>query len=1113
MTTRAQTVTILFTDLVGSTELLQRAGDEQAQRIFKAHHRLLREAVEAHGGHEVKWLGDGLMVAFDSTADAVKCAIAMQQASRRPTAGERLEIRAGLNVGEAFVDESDYFGTSVVIARRLCDSGGAGQIRASDIVVRLLDGRGDGIQTKDLGALDLKGITNPVPAVEIVYEHDPMALLRRLPFVGRDAEYETMLKKLAEARNGRGSVILLAGEPGIGKTRLTEEFCEHASSGATVIRGNCYEGDVAAPFGPWTQALRSLLDETPDGELRDALGAAAPDIALVLPELRRRMPNLEAPPRLDPESERARLFDGVSTWLRRAAERKPLVIFFDDLHWCDRPSLALLEQVARNIANQRIVMVGTYRDVEVDRVHPLAQALAALRRMEHHERLAIKGMPREEIDDLLEAIEPSEESRPVRRVLAAVLARQTDGNPLFVREAITSLIESGKIVHEEGRWTSHVTSVDELGVPEGVREAIGRRLSRMSEGCNQMLARASAFTSGFTWEEIVAVSDDSEDELMDCLDEALGAQLLAERDSGRYAFTHAMIRHTLYEEMSSPRRARLHRRVAESLEALYAGEVESHLGELAAHYMASVGGEAEKAIDYAIRAGKRAMEMVAWEEAAQHFQRALEAMPAEGGDAERHGHVLLDLGEVLVYAGQTSEAVHAYRRAAAAARHAGLAELLGEAASGLEEAGYFVLGDPDLPRQRLELIDEALNALDAADSPLRARLLAQRTRPALAIGGTGDVARTGGFGSLMGRRSADVEGAAREAVAMAQRLGDPNVTAEALNYLCQALLGPASDAERRALAEEMMRQAELAENMRLQASACDLLFIAALSQGDMLAARQAHELAARLAEETKIGWAIWASLARTATLLLGDGRLTESEAAASEALSVGQAINNATSTIAFGAQLFAVRWCQGRLGEIEGIIETLAAQSPNVVLYQAALALIYSDTGESSKAKGVVDAVLMKGADAIPEDVLWRPSIFGFTEVCARLRHREASAALYEISTRHSSGVVTVGNSFWVGAMSRSLGQLAAVIERWDDAQGHFQAALDLNEKIGHRPALAFTRLNYGDMLLRRASTSSARPDDTERGRVLLEQALQAGREIGMAKVVQDAESLLASST
>jgi class 3 adenylate cyclase len=419
MVSAGKTVTILFTDLVGSTELLQRAGDEQAQRIFKAHHRLLSEAVRSHGGHEVKWLGDGLMVAFESAGDAVKCAIAMQQASRRPVAGERLEIRAGLNVGEALVDESDYFGTPVVIARRLCDSGGAGAIRASDIVVRLLDSRGDDIRTQDLGTLNLKGITNAVPAVEIIYDHDPLALLRRLPFVGRDAEYETMLKKLGEARNSRGSVVLLAGEPGIGKTRLTEEFCDHASSGATVVRGNCYEGDVAAPFGPWTEALRSLLEQTPDADLRDTLGPGAPDIAAMLPDVRRRIPDLEEAPQLEPEAERARLFDSINAWLKNAAEQKPLVIFFDDLHWCDRPSLALLEQVARGVANQRIVIVGTYRDVEVDRVHPLAQTLAALRRMEHHERIALKGFTVESVLGLLNAIEPDEATEPARQASAA----------------------------------------------------------------------------------------------------------------------------------------------------------------------------------------------------------------------------------------------------------------------------------------------------------------------------------------------------------------------------------------------------------------------------------------------------------------------------------------------------------------------------------------------------------------------------------------------------------------------------------------------------------------------------------------------------------------------
>ena len=250
------------------------------------------------------------------------------------------------------------------------------------------------MSTKDLGPLELKGITNPVPAVEIVYQHDPMALLRKLPFVGRKAEYETLLKKHSGATNGRGSVVLLAGEPGIGKTRLTEEFCEHASSSSVIIRGNCYEGDVSPPFGPWVEALRSLIEHLSDDDLREAAGEGAPEMAVLLPELRRRLPETGEAMKLDPESERARMFDAIATFLKNAAEQKPLVVFLDDLHWCDKPSLLLLEYVARGGANQRIIIVGTYRDVEVDRVHPLAQTLAALRRMEHHERLAHQGLHR-----------------------------------------------------------------------------------------------------------------------------------------------------------------------------------------------------------------------------------------------------------------------------------------------------------------------------------------------------------------------------------------------------------------------------------------------------------------------------------------------------------------------------------------------------------------------------------------------------------------------------------------------------------------------------------------------------------------------------------------------
>lgn len=240
-------VTILFTDLVGSTELLSRAGDEEAQRVFRAHHDLLAETATAHGGEEVKWLGDGLMVAFPSAADAVRAAVAMQQASGRPVHGERLAIRVGLNAGEALRDAADWFGTPVVVARRLCDAADSGQILCSQLMVSLLEGRTD-LSFSDLGLLDLKGVPKPVAAAAVDFGVAPPALPGTVRCVGRDAELARLGARLAEAMASRGGLVLVAGEPGIGKTRLVSELATRAErDGAAVVWGHCYEGDWSPP--------------------------------------------------------------------------------------------------------------------------------------------------------------------------------------------------------------------------------------------------------------------------------------------------------------------------------------------------------------------------------------------------------------------------------------------------------------------------------------------------------------------------------------------------------------------------------------------------------------------------------------------------------------------------------------------------------------------------------------------------------------------------------------------------------------------------------------------------------------------------------------------------
>lgn len=269
-------VTLLFTDLVNSTELLQRVGDERAQRIFQAHHRLLKDTAAAHGGEEVKWLGDGLMTVFASAADAVRAAVAMQQAARRRAAGERLALRVGLNAGEALREETDYFGTPVVIARRLCEQAHAGQILSSGVVVGLLAGR-QAFRFSEVGALDLRGLATPVAAYEVPYQQDePAALLTQTLFVGRAAELARLGQRLRGARAGHGAVVLLEGEAGIGKTRTLEELAETArAEGATVLWGRCYEGEAARPYGPFAEALTEYARRAPAETLRADLGLGA----------------------------------------------------------------------------------------------------------------------------------------------------------------------------------------------------------------------------------------------------------------------------------------------------------------------------------------------------------------------------------------------------------------------------------------------------------------------------------------------------------------------------------------------------------------------------------------------------------------------------------------------------------------------------------------------------------------------------------------------------------------------------------------------------------------------------------------------------------------------
>ena len=431
------------------------------------------------------------------------------------------------------------------------------------------------------------------------------------------------MRALDDALAGHGRLLVIGGEPGIGKSRLAEELATAATeSRAEVLWGRCWEAGGAPPYWPWAQAIRSHIREIDTERLRRELGADAAEIAGVVAEVREQIHDLGPSPTIDdPLTARFRLFDSLTGFLKRVARGQPLVIVLDDLHWADEGSLRLLEFVARELAEARLLLVGTYRDVELSRRHPLSQTLAELTRERLFERIVLRGLNSEDVAQFIEA---TCGISPPSALVSAVHA-QTEGNPLFVTEVVRLLTQEGELTPERLSGSESWS----MRIPEGVREVIGRRLDRLSDRCNEVLAVASVIGREFGLDQLKRLLEDySEDRLLQLLEEALSARVIEEATGAidRYQFTHALIQETLADELSLTRRVRLHARIAEALEALYGEDSDQHAAELAHHFaQAQTLLGPDKLVQYSLVAGESALAASAHEQALAHFERALAA--------------------------------------------------------------------------------------------------------------------------------------------------------------------------------------------------------------------------------------------------------------------------------------------------------------------------------------------------------------------------------------------------------------------------------------------------------------------------------------------------------
>ena len=894
-------------------------------------------------------------------------------------------------------------------------------------------------------------------------------------FVGRSERLRRLEAACARTEAGSGGIRFIVGEPGIGKTRLAEELTRRpVARDFQVFFGRCHEGDGAPVYWLWLQVLRDAVASIEDGDrLRSLIGSGASDLAELVPELALRLGDV--PQSAGPEGEQARfrLFDSATRFLCALARERPVLLVLDDLHWADASSLGLLRFLAGELGRTRLLVVGTYRDVDVRRGHPLSALLGALARDERCERIPLGGFDDVEIRTFVEGLTTQV---PTPSLIEA-MREMTEGNPFFLREIVHLLADAGGIGEADG------AALDSLRLPQGVRDAIGRRLDVLSLESNEVLRAASVIGRSFRLALLATMVEDTlsagREELLELLAEALDAGIIEELGRGTYAFGHALTRQTLYEELRAPQRTALHRRAAEALEHHRdPSRGDEELPELAHHfYEAAMGGDVSKSIAYSAAAAEAAHRRHAYDEAVLFYERAVEVAVLESPvDEQRQAELLLALGSETHISGHREQALATLDRAVILARKVEDWNLLARVAIAIRGFGESGSRPAD---GVIELLHEALDLQPENEARLRSQLL---SRIAHASAKTVGERRT----------------LSQHALYLAQASGDFLALRDAWFCRWWATLGPDFVEERLEAAEALTGLADTTGDVHTRLLAYEVAFGFHLIRGDADAIEDALSALERVAGELRQPSFIFMAMTYRTSWLINQGRFEDAEALVERAFAYGDGVVPYAAMTCAGQRY----WSRNLRGDV---IDHTASADELVGLMQGTLIaaskrdlfvliMRYSASRDSVTAHAALDQAALKQID---RDDNWFIIIVTIAEIALDVRDRELIEWLYEALSPYQHLValhdlIRVGR----GSVAYTVGLLAVGLGRVDDAVQHFERGIELERNA----RMAFSQLNsetaLAGALLRRAG-----PGDRERAHDLLQAVRPRLAELKLGKL------------